>query len=44
MTNILRWWRDLSKEKRKEIMGEKGISVMTYELIKTIYGEREKNS
>jgi len=40
-TIILRWWRNLGKEKRKEIMTEKGIKVMTYELIKTIYNENK---
>ena len=39
MREILLWWKNLGKEKRKEIMTEKGITVMTYELIKTIYNE-----
>lgn len=38
-TIILRWWRDLGKEKRKEIMNEKGIKAITYSEIKTIYNE-----
>jgi len=40
MTHILKFWRDLGKEKRKEIMTEKGIKAITYEQIKTIYNER----
>lgn len=41
MTEILRWWRDLGKDKRKEIMTERKIKAITYEEIKTIYNENK---
>jgi len=42
MPVILRYWRNLSKTQKQEIMSEKGIKEITYEQIKTIYNENKK--
>lgn len=42
MTEILRYWRDLSKEQKQEIKSKYGIKVMTYKDIKNIYNEKHK--
>lgn len=37
MTEILRYWRDLSKEEKQSIMKSKNIKAITFEQIKDIY-------
>lgn len=39
MTEILRWWRNKSREERKEIMKDRNIKAITYREIKVIYNE-----
>lgn len=39
MTEILRWWRNKSREERKEIMKDRNIKSITYNQIKVIYNE-----
>lgn len=39
MTEILKYWRDLGKETRKELMQKHSIKKITYEQIKIIYNE-----
>lgn len=43
MPIILRYWRNLSKSQKQEIMSEKGIKSITYEQIKKIYYEKTGN-
>jgi len=42
MTEILRYWRDLTKQQRQEIKTRIGVTVMTYEKIKDLYNENTK--
>ena len=42
MTEILRYWRDLPKSQKREIMSGKGIKSITYDQIKNIYNENTK--
>lgn len=42
MTEILRYWRDLSKDQKAEIRSKHGIPVMTYQKIKELYNENKK--
>lgn len=39
-SKILRWWRDLPKENKTQIMTELNIKAISYEQIKTIYNEQ----
>ncbi len=39
MRNYLLWWRNLSKESKKELMKTHNIKAITYENIKSIYLE-----
>lgn len=42
MTEILRYWRDLQPETKKQIMQSRSITAITYHDIKTVYAERGK--
>lgn len=37
MRKYLKWWTDLTKQKKSELMAKYQIKVMTYEQIKMIY-------
>jgi len=37
MTQYLKYWRDLTKQKKSDLMAKYQIKVMTYEQIKMIY-------
>ncbi len=42
MTEILRFWRDKTKEQKQEIKSKYGIKTMTYADIQKIYNENTK--
>lgn len=42
MIQILRYWRDKTKEQRQEIKTKIGVTVMTYEIIQKLYNENTK--
>lgn len=39
MTDILRWWRDLSKDQKQQFKKEHNVKVVTYQFIKKLYLE-----